>query len=63
MSGLWFFDHSEGPQGEMLAILYEDAAPEEYGWRPSVAIRDAIGGDLTVALAAGLYYPDFPDVR
>ena len=47
----------------MLAILYEDAALEEYGRCPGSAIRDAIGGDLTVALAGGLYYPDFADVR
>ena len=57
------FSDLEGPQGEVLAILYEDAAPEEYGRRPGVAIRDSIGGNLPVALSGGLYYPDFTDVR
>ena len=57
------FSDLEGPEGEVLAILYEDAVPEEYGRRPGSAIRDAVGGDLPVALAGGLYYPNFADVR
>ena len=46
----------------MFAILYEDAALEEYGWRPGSTIRDAVGGDLLVALAGSFYYPDFAGV-
>ena len=35
---------------------------EEYGRRPGSTIRDAVGGDLLVALAGSFYYPDFAGV-